>query len=95
MRAVRLLLAKPALAELLFAVSGLIAEFALAIGLFVAKLLFSGGRLIPPRAVGLLLAELALAEFLFAVSGPVAARLSVRISICAAETAVAPSVVCH
>ena len=95
MRAVRLLLAKPALAEFLFAVSGLVAEFAFAIGLFVAKLLFSGGRLIPPRAVGLLLAELALAEFLFAVSGPVAARLSVRISICAAETAVAPSVVCH
>ena len=55
-------------------------------GLAVAK---------PALAERRLIAELFLAEFLLAKAGLIAARLSVGISICAAETAVAPLVVCH
>ena len=46
-------------------------------------------------AVRLFIAELFFTELLLAKAGLVAARLSVGISICAAETAVAPPVVCH
>ena len=100
--AVRFFVAELFLTELLFAKAGLVAEPALAVRLFIAELFFAEFLLAKAGliaelalAVRLFIAELFLTELLLAEAGLVAARLSVGISICAAETAVAPPVVCH